>query len=588
MRRQTIYFDQIPLETDLLHAEQDAMIGLAKLSAGVMGTSVTVNGFTCTPTTPASLSVLLTSGEIYQVENLEATAWSSLNTDTHSIIKQGILLDPLTFGITPPGTVGFSQVFLIEVQYQDVDSGLTVLPYYNANTPSLPFSGPGNTGTAQNTFRDGAVAAQVKAGTAAATGTQVAPTVDAGWTGLFLVTVANGALTITSGNITQVPNAPFVIAPLPKIPAGVQAGSWTYCVDFGTVSSIAVAPIPAPAAYTAGMGLLVKAAAIPNGATTINVIGNAGVGLGAVGVVHGDGSVIVANDWAAGSLLGLYYDGANFQVCFKGQAELQAPTFIAPRTYFVNASTGSDSNNGLSSGTAFLTIQKAINTMNSYNTNGFNVTINVANGTYPPFVCPPINGSGSCAIVGNIVTPSSVLIHATAGEAVAVTGYNYFLQGMKFQADTDGAVPHIGAGVRCDYGVVFLRDCEFGTCSSYHMLIGGLCAVDGTSSGVSGAFLNFTGNAGIHSMVANGGQITLNTPVLNYTGTLTWGAGTGATAWAGNNGKILGSSSSVVTGSVTGVKFTATANGVINTNGSAGTNFAGSGAGGTSFGGQCL
>jgi hypothetical protein len=94
------------------------MVALAKLASAVLGTTTIVNGFTCTPTTPASLNVLPTAGEVYQLENLEATAWSSLSANTaYSILKQGIQLSQQTFGITPPATVGYSQVFLLEVQY---------------------------------------------------------------------------------------------------------------------------------------------------------------------------------------------------------------------------------------------------------------------------------------------------------------------------------------------------------------------------------------------------------------------------------------------------------------------------------------
>jgi hypothetical protein len=227
MDRQTVYFGQIPLETDQLKQSQNSMVALAKLASAVLGTTTIVNGFTCTPTTPASLNVLLTAGEVYQLENLEATAWSSLQANTaYSILKQGIQPGQQTFGITPPSTVGYSQVFLLEVQYQDLDNGSLVLPYYNAANPSSPFAGPGNSGAAQNTVRQGIVAAQLKAGVAAATGSQVAPTADAGWTGLFYITVANGATTITAGNITQVPSAPFIPATLPAIPGDVQIGKW--------------------------------------------------------------------------------------------------------------------------------------------------------------------------------------------------------------------------------------------------------------------------------------------------------------------------------------------------------------------------
>src|SRR5690348_7113166 len=114
MDRKTIFPGQVPQETDLLSAQQYAMIGLAEFCFTVLGSPTLVDAFTCTPTTPASLNVNLNPGNIYQMEDLEATAWSSLAADTaHTIMKQGILLDPVTLAITPPATFGYSQVYLI-------------------------------------------------------------------------------------------------------------------------------------------------------------------------------------------------------------------------------------------------------------------------------------------------------------------------------------------------------------------------------------------------------------------------------------------------------------------------------------------
>lgn len=323
MDRQTIYLGAIPLETDLLHAQQDGMVALAKFSAAVLGATTIVNGFTCTPTSPASLAVNLTKGEVYQLEPLEATAWSSLAADTtDTILKQGIQLGTVQFALTPPATSGYSQVFLIEVQYQDLDTNQVVLPYFNAANPTQPFMGPGNSNSPQNTVRQGIVTSQVKAGVAAPSGSQVTPTADAGWTGLFAITVANGAATITAPNIAQVNSAPFIPVTLPNVPAGVQANLWTYAVDTGTASNLVINANPDPAAYTAGLGFWVKAAAAPTGASVINVLGQSGALLGNVGIVNADGSAIVANEWTAGAILGLLYDGSHFQLVSKSYNDL--------------------------------------------------------------------------------------------------------------------------------------------------------------------------------------------------------------------------------------------------------------------------
>ncbi len=85
-----------------------------------------------------------------------------------------------------------------------------MLPYYNANNPAQPYTGPSNSGAAQNTQRLQRVQLQLKAGTPANTGTQTTPAVDSGWVGLYVVTVAYGQTTVTSGNISTYPAAPFV------------------------------------------------------------------------------------------------------------------------------------------------------------------------------------------------------------------------------------------------------------------------------------------------------------------------------------------------------------------------------------------
>jgi hypothetical protein len=255
----------------------------------------------------------LTGGAIYQVENLEATTWSAVAADTsHSIVKQGIMLDAATLGITPPGTVGYSQVYLIEVQYADSDTGSTVLPYYNASNPAAPYSGPGNAGTAQNTVRKGIVAVQVKAGIAATTGTQLTPTADAGWIGLFAVTVANGASTVTSGNIAQLSSAPFLATDgkLPRIPYGVQSGEWVYAADTGTADALVVALSLVPSSLTTGMRINVKKGTSANATTTPTINVN---GLGAVTITDPSGSALTAGALAASSMLQLIYDGTSFR-----------------------------------------------------------------------------------------------------------------------------------------------------------------------------------------------------------------------------------------------------------------------------------
>jgi len=198
------------LETDLLATNKNMMIALAKLTATIIGTATMASGLACAPNSPAALNVVIAPGEIYSLQNIDGTAYSSIAADTaHSIMKQGILLDSVTLACAAPGTAGQSINYLIQAAFSEVDSGAVVLPYYNASNPSTAYSGPGGAGTTNNTVRDGTVALSAKAGIAAATGSQVTPAADAGYVGLWVVTVANGQTSITTGNVAKAAGAPF-------------------------------------------------------------------------------------------------------------------------------------------------------------------------------------------------------------------------------------------------------------------------------------------------------------------------------------------------------------------------------------------
>jgi len=399
--RLTNYFGQVPLETDLLHTNQNMMVALAKMCAGVLGTSTVVNAFTCTPTVPASLNVLVTPGEIYSLANLEATPWSSLSVDTaHSIVKQGVLLDAATLGITPPGTVGYSQVYLVEVQYQDSDTGSTVLPYYNAANPPATFSGPGNSGSAQNTVRKGAVAVQIKAGVAAATGTQVAPTADAGWTGLFLITVANGQTTITSGNIVQLSSAPYIPVTLPNVPAGVQYGKWIWAGTFGgTANALTATLSPIPTSLPAGTTICGIAAFTNTNAVTAVINGLPGVS-----VVRRDGTALAPGDIIANELVCLMSDGTYLRLQSIAYTEFRR-NLTGTLIVYVR-SDGNDSNNGLTntSAGAFLTLQGAYNYVAKYYAStGWPITIQIGlAGTYAGCSAVNLGLAGQIIVQGDI------------------------------------------------------------------------------------------------------------------------------------------------------------------------------------------
>ncbi|WP_265532602.1 hypothetical protein [Pseudomonas saponiphila] len=292
MDRQIVYPGQILPETTLLQMAKDAMIGNAKLAAAMLGTSTIANGFAVTPTGPASLQIVVAPGEIYSLANIDSLAFSTLPADTtHSILKQGILLDGVTLSCPAPTTTGQSINYLIQVTYQDQDSTPVLLPYYNSANPALPYSGMGNNGLTQNTSRKGVAIAQVKAGASAATGSQTTPAPDSGYVGLYVATVAFGQTTITSGNITQYSGAPL-------LPSGVlqsiQGGNTTYALDIGAANAYAATFFPAITSLQDGLMLRFKASNANTGASTFSPNG-----ISAAPIVGGNHSALQGGEIVA-------------------------------------------------------------------------------------------------------------------------------------------------------------------------------------------------------------------------------------------------------------------------------------------------
>ncbi|GGH14942.1 hypothetical protein GCM10007036_14590 [Alsobacter metallidurans] len=339
MDRQIIYPGQIPLDTDLLNAERFTMTALGALMQAVLGTSTVVDGLQCVPSAPASLSVQVLAGSVYAVQNLDANGFGSLAADTtRSIVKQGISLDTTVLTLTPPATNGQAINYLIQVAFSETDDTPIVLPYYNSANPAQAYSGPNGLGTSQMTVRRQKALISAKAGVAATAGTQTTPAPDAGYTGLYSVTVAYGATQLTSAQITQLSTAPFINPKLPAVVPAVQAGAFAYAVDTGAVNSLVVTLQPAPTSLAAGFSTHIKVANTCTGAgVTVNVNG-----IGAKPLVLPDGTALIAGSIKAGQVIRVTYDGASFYLQNAG-----SPDFGVLDTRYVIKS-GDDMSGGLS------------------------------------------------------------------------------------------------------------------------------------------------------------------------------------------------------------------------------------------------
>ncbi|TPE14913.1 hypothetical protein FJP62_14375 [Pantoea vagans] len=228
MDRQIVYPGAIPLETDLLNTNKFAMTGMAKLAMAVLGSDTCLYGLHCTPDSPASMRVIVGSGQIYSLQNTDNTPYSSLPADTSQLIlKQGLICEATPLTLIAPASAGHSMNYLVQVGYEDVDSDETVLPYYNAANPAVAYSGPGNSGKAQPGKRSGVCRLMLKAGVSSPTGSQITPQPDAGYVAAWGITVTAGMNAITEASIFRIEGAPFL--PDEGIITAVQQGRLNNC-----------------------------------------------------------------------------------------------------------------------------------------------------------------------------------------------------------------------------------------------------------------------------------------------------------------------------------------------------------------------
>jgi hypothetical protein len=329
------------------------MIALGWLAQSVFGANTIVSGLITAATSPPSMTVNVGPGMITSVQDLEANAFGSLSADTSdNLLKMGINATGVTpFALTAPGTSGQSINYLIEAAFQESDAGSIVLPYWNSSNPNAPFSGPNNSGTSQNTQRIQRVVLTAKAGTAATTGSQTTPAADAGNVPLAVVTVAYGATTITSGNISVHPSSPAILYNLQQL----------------------LPRVPSQKVFTSN-GTLV----VPNGVTEIAVTGCAG-GAGGNGFYSGGAGQstfkqIISVTPGATLTLGIGGGGAGTQ----------------------NTTAGSGGNTTIvQNGTTLLTLQGAVGSgASTWGTPGYPEGSNSSNGSTNPGASSPFGGGG--------------------------------------------------------------------------------------------------------------------------------------------------------------------------------------------------
>jgi hypothetical protein len=294
--RPIVYTQEQGRSVDFLFAQRSIMVGIAKLAQAAFGSNTFVRGLAVSPNSPAALNVLVGIGEIYSMAQVDATTYGALAADTTDLIlKQGLNMAAQTIATPAPSTAGYSINYLIEAQYQDQDTNPVVLPFYNSNNAQQPLNGQGGNGASLPTQRQGVCVVQAKAGVAATTGAQTTPAVDAGWTALAVVTVANGQSTVTSGNISVPSGVPQVTSLLQML----QSGSAIYAQDTSTsANTITLSLTPTVTTYGDGEPIRFKAANTNTGPVVINWGGGSIALNGANGALQG-GEIVAGGQYEA-------------------------------------------------------------------------------------------------------------------------------------------------------------------------------------------------------------------------------------------------------------------------------------------------
>lgn len=246
---------------------------------------------------------------------------------------------------------------------------------------------------------------------------------------------------------------------------------------------------------------------------------------------------------------------------------------LTANTTFYVATTGSDSNDGRTVGTPFLTIQAAINHIStSIDCNNYNPTIQIADGTYAENVSTrQIIGTASVSLIGNTSTPANVVISPASGTAVqsATPGLNISISGVTLSTTNGTAIHAVYTG-----RVTIAGEIVFGACGTGTHIYSDRCGLVEITSNYT-----ISGSAAYHYRAVSGSRIAGASRTVTLTGTPAF---TNFALTATN--ATLETTSFTFSGAATGSRYSCITNSVISVGGSS-TYFPGSTAGSTATSG---
>jgi len=329
--------------------------------------------------------------------------------------------------------------------------------------------------------------------------------------------------------------------------------------------------------------MMAQIAATPLAETAATMRTNLGVSATAdtPTLVSLEGLSLVAGDIlyaTAADTLARHPRGTALQYLQQNSA-LTAPQWVtgrevltATRTYYVRTD-GSDSNTGLinSAGGAFLTLQKAVTTIQALDRSIYDVTASIGAGTFTGGVSVSGwgPGTGSIYFTG---AGATTIISTTSATCIFVSGGAKIIPAqMKLQTTTGGNCIHAYGGF-----VTLGAGIEFGACAGTAQVVsqsGGTVEMD--------VAYTISGNATYHLYCDNSSIYTGSTKTVTASGARAFT--TFAVSIA--TGVIFGASGTY-SGTFTGTRYSATLNSVINTFGGGANYFPGNVAGSTATGGQ--
>jgi hypothetical protein len=270
------------------------------------------------------------------------------------------------------------------------------------------------------------------------------------------------------------------------------------------------------------------------------------------------------------------------------------PFLTTSLDYYVNAATGSDT---LYDGTTatisgahgpWATIDHALAVTGLFNLNGFSIRIHVASGVYGPINTAGVIGNGTVYILGDLATPANCIINQTGGggngNAITLNGVGgggYCIAGFKVTNTGGGNGITVVTGSHSIYNI----DHGFVTLNQIY-LQNGSTLVYGPAGALATVTQTISGSYGNFLVVINGSRyLTSINPILNITASV----GGASAVWCLLVQLSLAQpryASITGAGNVTGYKYSATQNSVVDTNGQSTSYLPGTIAGVTGSGGQ--